>query len=182
MRVDGRAAMRSIRRDRSCRGFRRTADRRHNYSIFSVRSDQLEVAFCHDNQHPRSINCSKIVAFRTVRGRSPGRSGGVASGDFCTVGARAGPIAPALRRCPPRGAKMPPKPGGWSNASNGTTRQSTAVGSIWRSPNSASYRLSALIAASPTNKPSSTKSPPGSRSEMPITPRPIGRCLYHLIN
>jgi hypothetical protein len=34
--------------------------------------------------------------------------------------------------------------------------------------------VSALIAASPTNKPSSTKSPPGSRSEMPITPRPIG--------
>jgi DDE superfamily endonuclease len=68
----------------------------------------------------------------------------------------------------------PPKPGGWSNASNGTTRQSTAVGSIWRSPNSASYPLSASIAASPTNKPSSTKSPPGSRSEMPITPRPAG--------
>ena len=67
-----------------------------------------------------------------------------------------------------------PKPGGWSNASNGTTRQSTAVGSIWRNPNSASYRLSAWIAASPTNKPSSTKSPPGSRSEMPITPRPTG--------
>ena len=55
-----------------------------------------------------------------------------------------------------------------------TTRQSTAVGSIWRNPNSASYRLSAWIAASPTNKPSSTKSPPGSRSEMPITPRPTG--------
>ena len=31
-----------------------------------------------------------------------------------------------------------------------------------------------LIGASPINKPSSMKSPPGSRSEMPITPRPIG--------
>ena len=29
----------------------------------------------------------------------------------------------------------PPKPGGSSSASNGTTLQSTAVGSIWRSPN-----------------------------------------------
>src|SRR5258708_17626186 len=27
---------------------------------------------------------------------------------------------------------LPPKPGGWSNASNGTTLQSTGVGSIWR--------------------------------------------------
>src|SRR6478736_2064842 len=71
-------------------------------------------------------------------------------------------------------AFRPPKPGGWSNVSNGTTRQSTAVGSIWRSPNSASYPLRASIAASPTNKPSSTKSPPGSRSEIPITPRPAG--------
>jgi DDE superfamily endonuclease len=40
--------------------------------------------------------------------------------------------------------------------------KSTAVGSIWRSPNSASYRPSASTAASPTNKLSSTKSPPGS--------------------
>ena len=32
----------------------------------------------------------------------------------------------------------PPKPGGWSNDSNGITRQSTAAGSIWPSPNSAS--------------------------------------------
>src|SRR5215813_2595137 len=42
--------------------------------------------------------------------------------------------------------------------SSGITRQSTAVGSTWRNPNSASYRLSASTAASPTNKPSSTKS------------------------
>ena len=47
----------------------------------------------------------------------------------------------------------PPKPGGWSSASNGTTLQSTAAGSIWPSPNSASYPPSASIAASPTNKP-----------------------------
>jgi hypothetical protein len=40
-----------------------------------------------------------------------------------------------------------PKPGGWSNASNGTTLQSTGVGSIWRSPNSASYRPNASTAA-----------------------------------
>src|SRR5258705_13972635 len=32
----------------------------------------------------------------------------------------------------------PPKPGGWSSASNGTTLQSMAVGLIWQSPNSAS--------------------------------------------
>ena len=68
----------------------------------------------------------------------------------------------------------PSKPGGWSSASNGTTRQSTAVGSIWRSQNSASCRPSASIAASPTSEPLSTKSPPGSRTEMQITPRPIG--------
>src|SRR6266478_4403046 len=41
----------------------------------------------------------------------------------------------------------PLKPGGWSSASNGTTPQSTAVGSIWRNPNSASCRPSASIAA-----------------------------------
>jgi len=67
-----------------------------------------------------------------------------------------------------------PKPDGWSSASNGTTPRSMAVGSIWRSPNSAFYRLSASIAAFLTNKPSSTKSPPGSRTAMPTTPRPIG--------
>ena len=47
----------------------------------------------------------------------------------------------------------PPKPGGWSSASNGTTPQSTAVGSIWRSPNSASYRPSASTAGFPINNP-----------------------------
>ena len=39
------------------------------------------------------------------------------------------------------------------NGSNGTTLQSTAVGSIWQSPNSASFRPSASIAASRTSKP-----------------------------
>ena len=34
-------------------------------------------------------------------------------------------------------AFRPPKPGGWSSASNGTTPRSMAVGSIWPSPNSA---------------------------------------------
>jgi hypothetical protein len=43
------------------------------------------------------------------------------------------------------------------NTSNGTTPPSTAAGSIWRNPNSASYRPSASTAASPTNKPSLTK-------------------------
>ena len=68
----------------------------------------------------------------------------------------------------------PPKPAGWSSASNGTTRQSTAAGSIWPSPNSAFYPPNASIAASPTNKPSSRKLPLGSTTEMQITPRPIG--------
>ena len=69
---------------------------------------------------------------------------------------------------------QPPKPAGWSSASNGTTRQSMAAGSIWPSPNSAFYRPNASIAASPTNKPSSRKLPLGSTTEMQITPRPIG--------
>jgi hypothetical protein len=69
---------------------------------------------------------------------------------------------------------LPLKPGGWSNALNGATPQSTAVGSIWRNPNSASYRPSASIAASPTNRPSATRSPPGNMTEMLDTPRPIG--------
>src|ERR1700716_1389896 len=59
----------------------------------------------------------------------------------------------------------PPKPGGWSSASNGTTPQSTAVGSIWRSPNSASYRPSASTAGFPIKEPSSRKSPPGRRPQ-----------------
>src|SRR6516225_1042023 len=57
---------------------------------------------------------------------------------------------------------------------NGATLQSTAVGSIWRNANWESYRLSASIAASPTNRPLSTKSQHGSRNEMPITPKPTG--------
>ena len=46
----------------------------------------------------------------------------------------------------------PPRPGGWSNASNGITPRSTAAGSIWRNPNSAFYRPNASTAASPTSK------------------------------
>ena len=44
----------------------------------------------------------------------------------------------------------------------------------WPSPNLAFYRPNASIAASPTNKPSSRKLPPGSTTEMQTTPRPIG--------
>src|SRR6516162_5699101 len=69
---------------------------------------------------------------------------------------------------------LPPKPAGWSNASNGTTPPSTAAGSIWRSPSSASYRPNASTDASPTNKPSSTKSPPGSTTAIPDAPKPTG--------
>jgi hypothetical protein len=52
--------------------------------------------------------------------------------------------------------------------------QSMAVGSIWPSPNSASFRPNASIAASQTTKLSSMKSPLGRRIETPTTPRPIG--------
>ena len=54
------------------------------------------------------------------------------------------------------------KPGAWSSASNGTALQNTEVASIW--PSSQLGRLndpSASIAAFPTNRHSSTKSPPG---------------------
>ena len=61
---------------------------------------------------------------------------------------------------------LPPEPGAWLSASNGTTPQSTAVGSISRKPNSASWRPSASTAGSPTNKPSSKKSPLGSTTAM----------------
>ena len=52
-----------------------------------------------------------------------------------------------------------PKHGSWLNLAN---------------PNSASSPRSVSIAASPTNKRSLTRSPPGSPSETPITPPPIG--------
>ena len=58
--------------------------------------------------------------------------------------------------------------------SNGTTRQSTEAGSIWRNPNSAFYRPNVSIGASPTSEPSATKSPPGCTTAMPITPKPTG--------
>jgi hypothetical protein len=47
-------------------------------------------------------------------------------------------------------------------------------GSIWLSPNSASFRPNGSIAASQANKPSSLKSPLGRRIETPTTPRPTG--------
>jgi hypothetical protein len=50
------------------------------------------------------------------------------------------------------------QPGGWWSASNGTTLQSTAVGWIWPSPNSACFRPSASTAGFPTNRASSRKS------------------------
>src|ERR1035437_7942416 len=68
----------------------------------------------------------------------------------------------------------PAKPGGWSSASNGTTLQSMAAGLIWQSLNSASYRPSASTAGFPTSKPSSRKSPLGSTTAMPTSPRPTG--------
>ena len=49
---------------------------------------------------------------------------------------------------------------------NGTTRPSTAVGLIWRNPNSASSPSNASTAAFPISKPSATKSPHGSTSAM----------------
>jgi hypothetical protein len=58
---------------------------------------------------------------------------------------------------------------GWSSASNGITCPSTAVGLIWPNPNSAFWPLNASTAAFPTSRPSSTKSPPGSASEIPVT-------------
>src|SRR5665811_192647 len=68
----------------------------------------------------------------------------------------------------------PPKPDGWSSALNGTTLQSMAAGLIWQSLNLASYRPNASTAGFPTNRSSPRKSPPGSKSVMPTTPRLIG--------
>src|SRR5262249_36015644 len=55
-----------------------------------------------------------------------------------------------------------------------TTPPSTAVGLISQNPNSAFCPPNASTAAFPTNRPSSTKSPPGDKSAMPITPRQTG--------
>jgi hypothetical protein len=81
-----------------------------------------------------------------------------------------------------RRLNRPPKPDGWSSASDGTTLQSTAVGLIWRSPNSGCFRPSASTAGFPTNKPSSRKSPHGSKTAMPTTQTPTGnsqhKCPY----
>src|SRR5262249_26523781 len=69
---------------------------------------------------------------------------------------------------------QPPKQEGWSSASNGITRPSTAVGSTSPNPNLASSPLSVSIAASPINKLSSKRSPHGNTTAMPITPRQTG--------
>jgi hypothetical protein len=55
----------------------------------------------------------------------------------------------------------PPKHVGSSNASNGITRPSTAVGSTWPNPNSACSRRNVWIVASTTGKPSFDKSTHG---------------------
>jgi len=57
---------------------------------------------------------------------------------------------------------------------NGITRPSTAVGSTWRSPNSAFSRPNVWIAASQTNRLSSKKSRHGRTNATNITPRPTG--------
>jgi CheY-like chemotaxis protein len=62
----------------------------------------------------------------------------------------------------------------WSSASNGTTRQSMAVGLIWRSPNSACFRPSASTAGFPTKRASSRKSLLGSSTAMPTTASQTG--------
>ena len=67
-----------------------------------------------------------------------------------------------------------PRPGGWSSASNGTTRPSTAVGLTSPNPNSGFYPPNASIGAFPTNRPSLRKSPPGKTTATPITPRQTG--------
>jgi hypothetical protein len=61
-----------------------------------------------------------------------------------------------------------------SSGSNGITRQSTAVGSIWRNPNSRCSYRNASTAASPTSESSSIKSPHGRLTAIPITPKPTG--------
>jgi hypothetical protein len=68
----------------------------------------------------------------------------------------------------------PPRPGAWSNASNGITRPSTAHGWTSLNPNSASSARNVSIGASPTSRRSSTRSPTGSLSETKITPSPNG--------
>src|SRR5208283_121198 len=76
----------------------------------------------------------------------------------------------------PRSTKPfpPPKPGAWSNASNGITRPNTAPGWTWPNPNSASSPRNVSTGASPTNRQSSTRSPPGSANETRLTPSPSG--------
>ena len=69
---------------------------------------------------------------------------------------------------------FPASEAGWSSASNGTTRPSTAVGLTSPNPNSGFYPPNASIGAFPTNRPSLRKSPPGKTTATPITPRQTG--------
>ena len=60
------------------------------------------------------------------------------------------------------------------SGSNGITRQSTAVGSIWQNPNSPFSRRNVSTAASLTSRSSSNKSPLRRLIAMSITPKPTG--------
>jgi hypothetical protein len=64
-------------------------------------------------------------------------------------------------------------PGESLNASNGTTRPNTAVGSIWPSPNSPCWLANVSTAASPIAQPCSRKSQPGKKIVTNTTPKPI---------
>src|SRR5271166_5176638 len=68
----------------------------------------------------------------------------------------------------------PPRLGAWSNASNGITRRNTAPGWTWPNPNSASSPRNVSTGASPTNKQSPMRSPPGSVTETKLTPSQSG--------
>ena len=59
------------------------------------------------------------------------------------------------------------------------TRQSTAVGSIWRNPNSPFSRRNVSTAASPTSKSSCTNSPHGRLTAMPSMPKLTGNSRPH---
>ena len=136
---------------------------RHGQSLHDVRAARrLAACQSHGSPHRRGL-CSRLEGFsRYPLLRTPRKS------FWCKTISTPTPRLRSTKLFPP------PKQGGWPNGSNGTTRQSMAVGSIWRSPNSASFRPSASIDASQTNKPSSTKSQLGRMIEMPTTPRPTG--------
>jgi hypothetical protein len=66
---------------------------------------------------------------------------------------------------------------GWSSASNGTIRPSTAVGLIWRNPNSASSPSNASTAAFPISKPLRRNRRMGARAQWPT--RQVRLALHH---